>query len=76
VVLPETTEQVAALLRLCHTRGVPFVARGSGTGLSGGALAESEALVIATTRMRSCLNPPSTNITLTALARRSESLRL
>ena len=39
VVLPETTEQVAAVLRLCHAQGVPFVARGSGTGLSGGALA-------------------------------------
>ena len=56
VVLPETTEQVAALLRLCHAEGVPFVARGSGTGLSGGALAENHALVIATTRMRSILN--------------------
>ena len=40
VVLPETTEQVAAVVRLCHQWGVPFVARGSGTGLSGGALAE------------------------------------
>ena len=55
VVLPETTEQVAAVLRLCHERGVPFVARGSGTGLSGGAVAESEALVIATSRMRRVL---------------------
>ena len=35
VVLPETTEQVAALVRLCHRQGVPFVARGSGTVLSG-----------------------------------------
>jgi glycolate oxidase len=56
VVLPETTEQVAAVVRLCHERGVPFVARGSGTGLSGGALAETPALVIATSRMRSILD--------------------
>ena len=56
VVLPETTEQVAAVLRFCHELGVPFVARGSGTGLSGGAVAETEALVIATTRMRSILS--------------------
>ena len=56
VVLPETTEQVSALVRLCHQQGVPFVARGSGTGLSGGAVAETAALVIATSRMRSILD--------------------
>ncbi len=56
VVLPETTEQVAALVRLCHREGVPFVARGSGTGLSGGAVTEQPALVIATSRMRSILD--------------------
>ena len=33
VVLPESTEQVAACVRVCHRAGVPFVARGSGTGL-------------------------------------------
>lgn len=38
VALPETEEQVAAVLRACHTLGVPVVARGAGTGLSGGAL--------------------------------------
>jgi glycolate oxidase len=38
VVLPETDAQVAAVLRACHTMGVPVVARGAGTGLSGGAL--------------------------------------
>jgi FAD/FMN-containing dehydrogenase len=39
VVLPESTEQVAAAVRLLRQQlGVPFVARGSGTGLSGGAV--------------------------------------
>ena len=38
VVLPERIEQVQQLLKLCHARGVPVVARGAGTGLSGGAL--------------------------------------
>ena len=38
VVLPETEEQVAAVLRTCHGLQVPVVARGAGTGLSGGAL--------------------------------------
>jgi glycolate oxidase len=37
VVLPETEAQVAAILRICHKLGVPVVARGAGTGLSGGA---------------------------------------
>ena len=56
VVLPETTEQVAAAVRCCAEQGVPFIARGSGTGLSGGALAEADAVVIATSRMRRVLN--------------------
>src|SRR6187399_3004233 len=38
VVLPETTEQVAAVLRYCHDNGVRVVPRGAGTSLSGGAL--------------------------------------
>ena len=38
VALPETEEQVAAVLRACRRLGVPAVARGAGTGLSGGAL--------------------------------------
>ncbi|SMF93778.1 glycolate oxidase [Methylomagnum ishizawai] len=38
VVLPETVEQVLSVLRLCREHGVPVVARGAGTGLSGGAL--------------------------------------
>src|SRR5260370_38403956 len=37
-VLPETAEQVAAVVRACTRAGVPYVARGSGTGLSGGPL--------------------------------------
>ena len=65
VVLPETTEQVAAVLRLCHERSIPFVARGSGTGLSGGAVAEVEALVIATSRMRQVLSVDLANQRIT-----------
>ncbi len=38
VALPETEAQVSAVLRICHALGVPVVARGAGTGLSGGAL--------------------------------------
>ena len=38
VALPETEAQVAAVLKTCHQLGVPVVARGAGTGLSGGAM--------------------------------------
>jgi len=65
VVLPETTEQVAAVVRLCHDQGIPFVARGSGTGLSGGAMAENPALVIGTSRMRSILKVDLANRRIT-----------
>jgi glycolate oxidase len=56
VVLPETTEQVQAVVRACHAAGVPFVARGAGTGLSGGALPVADGVVIALTRMNRILD--------------------
>ena len=65
VVLPESANQVAAVVRLCHAQAIPFVARGSGTGLSGGAVAETEALVIATSRMRRILQVDLDNHTIT-----------
>jgi glycolate oxidase len=52
VVLPDTAEQVAAAVRACAGRCVPFVARGSGTGLSAGALPRADGLLIVTSRMR------------------------
>jgi glycolate oxidase len=52
VVLPETAEQVAAVVSACARHRVPFVARGSGTGLSGGALPRSDGVLIVTSRMR------------------------
>jgi len=55
VVLPETTEQVAAVVRACAQAGVPFVARGSGTGLSGGALPHADGVLLVTSRMRRIL---------------------
>jgi glycolate oxidase len=55
VVLPEAAEQVAAIVRACAEAGVPFVARGSGTGLSGGALPRSDGVLIVTSRMRRVL---------------------
>src|SRR4051795_2505798 len=52
VVLPETTEQLAGVVHACAEHGVPFVARGSGTGLSGGALPRADGVLIVTSRMR------------------------
>ena len=52
VVLPDTAAQVAAVVLACAGAGVPFVARGSGTGLSGGALPRADGVLIVTARMR------------------------
>jgi glycolate oxidase len=51
VALPASTEEVAGLVRVCHAGGVPYVARGAGTGLSGGALPVAGGLVISLARM-------------------------
>ncbi|HZH98074.1 MAG TPA: FAD-binding protein, partial [Fimbriimonadaceae bacterium] len=51
VVLPESTEQVQAVVRWCVQNDVPFTARGAGTGLSGGVLPALGGVVISTKRM-------------------------
>lgn len=55
VVLPTTTEQVAAVLRYCHRNGIRIVPRGAGTSLSGGALPLEDAVVIGLMRMNRIL---------------------
>ncbi|SEP67750.1 glycolate oxidase [Azotobacter beijerinckii] len=55
VVLPERIEQVEALLRLCHRRQVPVVARGAGTGLSGGALPLEQGILLVMARFNKIL---------------------
>lgn len=56
VVLPTSTAQVQAVVRVCHTNRVPFVARGSGTGLSGGALPVEGGIVISLARLNRILS--------------------
>ena len=51
VVMPRGTEEVAAVIRLLVEAGVPFVPRGAGTGLSGGALAVEGSVVVSLSRM-------------------------
>jgi len=55
VVMPASAQQVRETVRLLHLAGVPFVARGAGTGLSGGAVADPDAVLIALTRMNRIL---------------------
>lgn len=55
VVLPKTTEEVAAVVKICDRNSISFVARGSGTGLSGGALPVVNSVLIVTALMKQIL---------------------
>ena len=79
VLLPRDTEQVAAAVRICAQHGVPFVARGAGTGLSGGALPVADGVVISLARLkrvlevdpadrRAVVQPGVTNLEITGAA--------
>src|SRR5688572_1187647 len=80
VALPGTREELIAVIRLLAAQGVPFVPRGAGTGLSGGALAESDAVLVVLTRLnrileidvknrRAIVEPGVVNARLTTAAR-------
>src|SRR3954468_24672747 len=55
VALPATTAEVQAVVRICNDAAIPFVARGAGTGLSGGALPVADGIVISLARMTAVL---------------------
>lgn len=55
VVFPETTEEVQAVVQICHQSGVPFVPRGAGTSLAGGCLPVGGGVMISLTRMNRIL---------------------
>ena len=61
VALPLDTAQVQAVLRCCHAHGVPVIARGAGTGLSGGALPRGDALVLGLSRLNRILEIDADN---------------
>jgi glycolate oxidase len=65
VVLPETVEQVQAVLRLCSTHQIPVVARGAGTGLAGGALPVEGGIVLGLSKMNRILAIDPVNRTAT-----------
>jgi glycolate oxidase len=62
-VLPETVDQVQAILKLCHRHNVPVVARGAGTGLSGGALPFERGLLLSLAKFSQILEIDTTRRT-------------
>ncbi len=54
-VLPRTTAEVAAVLRICHDEGVPVVPRGAGTSLAGGSLPTADCVILGVARMNNVL---------------------
>ena len=80
VVIPETSEEIIEAVRICHGAGIPFVARGSGTSLSGGSLPHADGIVIALNRLDKILEldhqarvavvqPGTINLAVSAAAR-------
>ena len=65
VVLPANAAEVQAVVKLCHAAQVPFVARGSGTGLSGGALPHPDGVLIGLSRMNRILDVDIPNLRVT-----------
>jgi glycolate oxidase len=55
VALPETEAQIAAILKICHRMGVPIIARGAGTGLSGGATPHNRGVVLSLAKFNKIL---------------------
>lgn len=63
VVLPQTVDQVQDIMRLCHREQVPVVARGAGTGLSGGALPLAEGVILSLAKFNKILDVDYANRT-------------
>ncbi|WP_372884822.1 FAD-linked oxidase C-terminal domain-containing protein [Shimia sp.] len=61
VVLPASTAEVSAVLRICHDMGVPVVPRGAGTSLAGGAMPTADAVVLGVARMTGVLETDYAN---------------
>ncbi|MFO7921592.1 MAG: FAD-linked oxidase C-terminal domain-containing protein [Nioella sp.] len=60
-VLPASTEEVAAVLKICHEEGVPVVPRGAGTSLAGGALPTADSVILGVARMTEVLDTDYAN---------------
>lgn len=60
-VLPSSTEEVSAVLKICHEEGVPVVPRGSGTSLAGGALPTADSVILGVAKMNRVLETDYAN---------------
>jgi glycolate oxidase len=68
VVFPQTTEEVAKIVRYAAREKIPIVSRGSGTGLSGGSIPTSDAIVLCLVKMDRVLELDEKNLTVFAEA--------
>ena len=71
VVLPTSTEEVAAALKACHEMGVPVVPRGAGTSLAGGALPTEDSVILGVARLTQVLETDYENRFITVQAGRT-----
>ncbi|MBM3612226.1 MAG: FAD-binding protein, partial [Alphaproteobacteria bacterium] len=60
-VLPRSTAEVAAVMRVCHEEGVPVVPRGAGTSLAGGSLPTADCVLVGLARMTAVLEIDTAN---------------
>ncbi|HHJ35935.1 MAG TPA: FAD-binding protein, partial [Gammaproteobacteria bacterium] len=63
VTIPETIEQIKDILSLCHDNNIPVVARGAGTGLSGGALPREDGILLSLAKFNKILSIDADNFT-------------
>jgi len=63
IALPESVEQVQAIMRICHAHLIPVIARGAGTGLSGGALPRENCLLLSLAKFNRILDIDTNNAT-------------
>lgn len=65
VVVPQKTDEVVKVVQFCHEEGIPYVARGSGTSLSGGAMPVADGIVISLNRLNRIIDVDPRNRTAT-----------
>ena len=70
-VLPRSTQEVAAVLKLCHEMNVPVVPRGAGTSLAGGALPTADSLILGVARLNDVLETDYENRVIQSQTRRT-----
>ena len=70
-VLPATTEEVAAVLKLCHDEKIPVVPRGSGTSLAGGAMPTADSVILGVARLNQVIDTNYADRTITVQSGRT-----